>query len=140
LPLWQIGLTVTVSSGMLFWKEVSSRGEFLYLHARSGDLLLAQRDGIRFVSSVDAEPSAIRDLDDVCTFELKTPDEIELKRAVLRRLLSRDEAITQAQRKYPIQVDSCRLVFLPYWRFETTDAVVAIDGVLGKPLSEEALR
>ncbi len=136
LPLWQIHLTVKVTKGMLFWKEVQSRGEFLYFHAKSGDLLLATKDGIRFVSVVDQDPAEIKDLDDICRFEEKTPDEVGLDRKTLKPLLAERDMVQLAQRKFPIRAEACRMTFLPYWRFRLAgeNRAIDVDGVLGKIL------
>jgi len=131
--LWQLRFTVSISSGFLFWKEIKRRSEHLYFHPRSGDLLLVDGRGLRFLSIVDQNPEEIRDLDDICQFEEKAPNELGLNRRRLKAMMSAEEIIKVAQRKFPIQIESARLVFLPYWRFQPPgkEPALAIDGILG---------
>ncbi|MBI4614123.1 MAG: DUF853 family protein [Planctomycetes bacterium] len=135
LPLWRVGLTVTEERGFLLWKERRTRGEFLYFHARTADLLLATDAGIRFVSVVDRDPADIRDLDGLCEFDEKTPGEVDLDRRALQKILSEKEIVERVQRKFPIRVEGCRLAFLPFWEFPVASEsrAVAIDAVTGKP-------
>ncbi len=134
LPLWQIALTVVVEKGILFWREFKRRGEYLYFDATTGHILVATSNGIELKSVVDTDPAQIRDLDDVASFEERTPDEVGLTRKSLGGFLSEREVASKVARKYPVTVEGCQLVFLPYWRFPVPGgAPLAIDGVLGRP-------
>lgn len=136
LPLWRVAMTVSETRGVLFWKEQVTRGEYLYVHATRGDILLVDGKGVRFEADVEQAPAEITDLDDVAHFEQVTPDELAvLDEKLLATTLTARDVQKLIERKFPIQAEGLTRLFLPYWRIEVKGSdPLLLDGVLGKPL------
>ena len=139
-PLWQIEVNVERTTGLIF-KETTEAKATLYVDARDGRVCSYHPSkGFSFSDVVDEDPLALRDLDDVCSFEEKMPGELNLDGRMLEGLLEPDQVRKLIERKYIAKATDVNLVLLPYWLFQidSTDGSksreLILDGIVGKPM------
>lgn len=141
LPLWQVHFTEALEKSFLFFKSMTYRQDNIYFHATSGKICIYDRlCGFKFVHTPMDNPSALVDLDDVCTFTSVVPGELAVDWNFWDRVIPEKELGDLIARKFQIGVHRIAMSFLPVWKFEIADLdqkrrrTLYLDGVTGMPV------
>ncbi|MDP6965715.1 MAG: hypothetical protein QF551_00365, partial [Candidatus Marinimicrobia bacterium] len=140
LPLVKVELTFFQIKGM-FKKRTIEIEESLYLDFKSHDLLHVKNGRFSFSSIVDLDPHKISDLDDHCTVETVSKDEVDFDfRTLGRKKLDRTAVKNMMERKYHVEVHNSELLLFPTWECTVQEKKhqksrnVTLDGVFGEQI------
>ncbi|RME04634.1 MAG: DUF853 family protein [Planctomycetota bacterium] len=140
-PLWKVHFSEEVRRSFLFFKAKSARQENIYLDPYRAFLAVySPRQGIEFLSIPSKNPSAILDLDDLCTFEHRMPGELYVNWSHWKQLLSKAEIQRRVLEKFHIEIHSIQMVFLPVWKVRIVQKnggegrVLYLDASVGLPI------
>jgi DNA helicase HerA-like ATPase len=140
LPLYKVRFSATVQEGWLIFKHDVEKRDNLYFSGVTAELLSYTSAGFAFTADVPSNPVDVVDLDNLATFETRTPGELPLEDAEMQALVEPSAVEASARQKFKLEVLAISLVFFPAWRFRvrdkqsTAERDLNIDGLKGQPL------
>lgn len=140
LPLYKVRFSAKVKEGWVFTREVEKRDN-LYFNGLTAELLNFQGNAFTFAGTVPANPVEVVDLDNLATFEQRSPGELPLDDAEMQALLQPKDIEKSALAKFQMTILETSLVFFPVWRFlikslsSKAERDLNIDGLKGQPLA-----
>lgn len=100
----------------LFRKTTEEIPVNLYLHYKTGEIMMISGKEIGFHALIDLDPHKIEDLDDRVVLELKNRDEVDFDFRKLGKKRDKEDIKALLQHKYHVEVLNVTLVLYPMWQ------------------------